>query len=50
MKSNRCGLCGVATRAHKKANFKLKKKGTSGLKPLKPRSARVRKWEIEESE
>ena len=48
MKSKRCGLCGVTTRAHKKANFKPKRSGRSGLKPLKPRSVRVRKWDVTE--
>jgi len=49
MKSKRCGLCGITTRAHKKANFKPARSGRSGLKLLKPRSSRVRKWDVVDS-
>lgn len=43
-----CGLCGKGTKAHRKANnvrYVRRRSGVSGLKVLKPRSARIRRWE-----
>jgi hypothetical protein len=49
-KGKRCGLCGKGTKAHRKANdvrYVRRRSGVSGLKVLKPRSERVRRWEVD---
>ena len=52
MKGKRCGLCGKGTKTHRKANRafrppRQRRNGISGLKVLKPRSERVRRFELD---
>ena len=47
-KSHKCGLCEKTTKTHRLANRAHRRRsGVGGLKVLKPRSARIRKFELE---